>query len=123
MVRDHWPDLFRIVVISGGTFLIGFSVAVMVEARKFRAPPKHVLAIAASYVLLIVAELAEILGRWGGDFTWRTALGGFAFAFGLYAMRLMWNAYLYASRLQRHDKATIKAGNELMGQAFKGGKP
>lgn len=122
MVRDHWPDVFRVFVLAGGTFLIGFSVAVMVEARKFRAPPRHVLAIASSYVLLIVAELAEILGRWGGAFTWRTALGGFAFAFGLYAMRLMWNAYLYASRLARHDKATIVAGNDLMDQAFGKGR-
>lgn len=116
---DHWPDLFRLIVLAGGTFLIGFAIAVMVEARKFRAPPKHVLFIAASYVLLIVAEIAEIMGRWGGAFTWRTALGGFAFAFGLYAMRLMWQAYIYASRMRRHEKATIKEGNRLMGVAFR----
>lgn len=121
MVREHWPDFFRVAVLAGGTFLIGFAVAVMVEARKFRAPPKHVLAIAASYVLLIVAELAEILGRWGGNFTYRTALGGFAFAFGLYAMHLMWQAYQYASRMKRHEQATIAAGNRLMSEAFKGG--
>lgn len=116
----NWPDVFRIIVLAGGTILVGFAAAVMVEARKFRAPPKHVLAIATSYVLLVVAESVEIMGRWGGAFTWRTAVGGVAFAFGLWAMQLMWRAYKFASRLERHDKKTIRAGNDLMDKAFKG---
>lgn len=113
-------DILRLVVLGGGTFLLGFAVAVMVEARKFRAPPRHVVTIAISYGLLVTALQVEIAGRFGSGFTWRVVIGAFSFAFGIYAMQQMWRSYKYATRLQRHEQKAITAGNELMKKAFRG---
>ena len=111
-------DAFRVVILAQGIFLVGFSLAVMTEAKKFRAPPRHVVAIATSYIVLVVGYMAELTTRIGEDFNWRSGVAFGAFALGIYSMRLMWTAYQYASRMKRHERQTITAANRLMGQAF-----
>jgi len=101
-----------------GWLLVGFAIAVMQEARKFRAPPRHVWAIAISYMALIAGYMAEVYGRRGDDWGWRTFLALASFTFGLYAMWLMWTAYKYVARMKRHERKQIVAANRLMGQAF-----
>ncbi len=115
-------DWFRYIALVEGAILAGFAVAVMVEARKFRAPPAHVYAIAVSYGILVIGYMVEISGRLGSEFSWRVLLAVCSFTFGLYAMWVMWEAYKYASRMKRHDKQTVIAANKLMNEAGKGEK-
>ena len=117
----EWVDFVRLLVLGQGFFLIGFSAAVMIEANKFRMPPPHVWAIAISYVLLIAGYMLEIGARWGDSLQWRTWVAVASFSFGIYSMWLMWRAYLLATRLRRHERKTVEAGNRIMRETFRGG--
>ena len=111
-------DALRMLVLAMGAFLIGFALAVMREASKFRAPPRHVWAISISYIVLIAAEMARTVFRRGDPLGPGELLGLAAFAFGLYAMWLMWQAYQYVERMKRHDQQSIIEANRLMHEAF-----
>lgn len=115
---DISTDIVRWFVLAQGAFLLGFSVAVMVEAGKFRAPPKHVIAIAASYMILVVALGVEVHERLGNDLSWRTLVAFTAYSFGLYSQFLMYRAYKFATRLRRHEQKAITEGNAIMRQVF-----
>lgn len=118
MAETEWFDGLRWIVLAQGAILFGFAIAIMLEARKFRAPPRHVWAIAVSYAVLIAGYMTEVAVRLGDQHTWRTYLAFVSFSFGFYAMWLMWRAYNYAARLERHEKQTIQAANKLMSEAF-----
>lgn len=115
-------DWMRAAVLAMGSLLFGFSMAVMVEARKFRMPPRHVWAIALSYMILVVTVMVEVAERWGNQISWRTIVAFLSFAFGLYSQWLMYQAYHYAARLRRHERKTIEAGNRIMAEVFKRSK-
>lgn len=76
------------------------------------------LTVAFSYVILIVTAMVEVYGRLGANWTWRSFVSLAAFTFGLYSMRLMWQAYAYASRMSRHDQKSVREANRLMSKAF-----
>lgn len=114
-------DILRTMVLGQGFFLVGFSIAIMLEARKFRMPPPHVWAISVSYILLVVGYMTEILSRFGEPTAWRTFLALVSFTFGVYSMWLMYRAYRYAARLERHKQRAITEGNRLMRETFLGG--
>jgi peptidoglycan/LPS O-acetylase OafA/YrhL len=112
-------DYLRWLVLAQGAFLVGFSIAVMVEARKFRAPPRHVVAIAISYMILTVVVAEEVYERFGDPLSWRTLVALAAYSFGLYSQWMMYRAYHYAARLRRHEQIAVKEGNRIMAEVFK----
>lgn len=107
-------DGFRWFVMAEACILVGFTAAILVEARKFRAPPRHVLGVAISYVIIVVAYAAEIGLHIGDPFTYRIVVGIVAFAFGLWSMWEMYVHYRYVERVRRHAAKGEKAAQKLL---------
>jgi hypothetical protein len=116
-------DWVRFVALAMGSLLFGFSLAVMVEAKKFRMPPAHVWAIAISYMILVLVLMIEVADRWGASLSWKTWAVLTSFAFGLYSQWLMYRAYHFAARLRRHEKKAVQEGNRIMHEVFRRSSP
>lgn len=110
----NYADWLRWDIIVEGFVLIGFAVAVLSEAKKFRAPPSHVYWITASYSVFIAAFILEIYGRIGTAFSWRVVAGQFSMKFGLIAMLVMYHHYNRSQRILRHNAKSDKIAGDLL---------
>lgn len=110
---DH-IDVFRWAVMAEGMFLIGFVLAVLVEARRFAAIPRHVIWASLSYMILVAGAIIEIHARLGNDPTWRTLFALSSFTFGVYTMWSMWKAYNYTARVARHKDISTRTAHRLL---------
>lgn len=106
-------DMLRWVVIAEAVYLLGFAGAVIVEARKFKAPPRHVWWIAGSYAILVIGYTLEVWARLGDPIGYRVVVAAFAFSFGILAMWEMWRHYKYEARVIRHRQISERAAHQL----------
>lgn len=103
---------FRWAVLAEASLLVGFVSAILVEAKKFRAPPRHVIGVAISYMIIVVAYAVELGRHLTAPFTYRIVVGAVSFGFGLWSMWSMYTHYRYVERVKRHaaqgEEAAIK---------------
>lgn len=111
---NGWPDAIRYLILSELCLTIGWVIAVIVEAKRFRPPPTYIYAVSASYILFLGGWVAEVTLRFGNDVGWRTVLGLLASNTGILAMLGMWRYYRPDRRKRRHDLQTAEALNRLM---------
>jgi hypothetical protein len=95
--------------------LIGWAVAVIQEASKFRPANLYVRTIAASYIVLVLLAGFQswlIVGdsRHVLELLVVRVLG---LTYGLWAMFLMWRHYRYPARLARHARDSEAAAARL----------
>jgi hypothetical protein len=107
-------DSCRWLVIAEACLLFGFVVAILVEASKFRAPPRHIIGVAVSYLIVTAAYAFEIGIRLGDPFTYRIIVGLIAFAFGIWSMWEMYRHYSYMSRVRRHAEKGEEAARRML---------
>lgn len=99
--------------------LIGWALALLQEASRFRAPNLYVRIITASYILLV---LTAAIHSWKGFESRDHArtLAGIRFValtFGLFAMAAMWRYYRYPARVRRHSLRSELAAARLRQEA------
>lgn len=96
-------DWFRWFAIIEGAVVCGFALAILAEARRFKAPPTHVVTVGCSYVVLTLYACAETHSRLGDPFGYRIFGALIAFSFGLVSMISMFIYYMPHRRETRHS--------------------
>jgi hypothetical protein len=107
-------DGCRWVVMAEACVLSGFVLSILVEASKFRAPPRHIWGVAISYIIIAIAYAAEIGIHFGDRFTYRIVVGLVAFAFGIWSMWELYRHYSYLSRVKRHAEKGEAAARAML---------
>lgn len=107
-------DGCRWFVMAEACVLAGFILAILVEATKFRAPPRHVWGVATSYIIIAVGYATEIGIHLGDRFTYRIVVGFVAFAFGIWSMWEMYKHYSYMARVKRHAEKGEAAARAML---------
>lgn len=93
--------------------LIGWAIAVVQEAKRFRPPNVYVRLVAGSYILLVVAAALHAIAHTRGEPHSFVLLRTFALTFGLGAMFFMWKHYRYAERVKRHGAQSEEQARRL----------
>lgn len=93
--------------------LIGWAIAVLQEAARFRPPNVYVRLVTASYILLVVSSALHAIVSPHEEPHVFALIRVFALTFGLGAMYFMWRYYRYAERVKRHGLKSEEAARNL----------
>lgn len=88
--------------------IVGWAVAIIQEANKFKPVSKYTRAMATSYILAIVWIGLEAYTRLNEKLSWRAPFALGVLIFGLIAMYYYWRYYRLEAREQRHNKRAGK---------------
>jgi hypothetical protein len=105
-------DAVRWFVVAEAVILIGWALAVLHEAAKFRPPNLYVRLVTASYVALVVVEALRAWVRPHQPFA-LLLLSAIALTYGIGAMWSMYRHYRYAERLRRHGMKSDELARKL----------
>lgn len=110
-------SILRWVTAGEALVLIGWAIAVMQEAAKFRQPNVYVRCVAGSYILLVLAAALHAITHARGEPTAFVLIRFLALSYGLGAMFFMWRYYSLPERLKRHNKRAEEAADRLRREA------
>lgn len=102
--------VFRWVAVVEALILVGWAIAVVQEARKFRPPNVYVRLVTISYILLVIlAAVHSLSDRHPASLAFRVM----ALTYGLAAMAAMYHHYRYEERVRRHSAESDGAARRL----------
>lgn len=112
-------DALRWFAVAEALVLIGWALAVLQEAAKFRPPNVYVRLITASYIVLVILAAIQSWISVGSrhHVLVLLCLRVLGLSYGLLAMAAMHRHYRYAARVARHAHDGEKAAARLRAEA------